>query len=156
MPSIFVFFIILSLKLVTLQAFEERDILVNFYHSTSGPDWIRQDNWLSSDIHYCQWHGVLCNNASQVEEIQLYDNELSGPLPEALCDLKQLKTLYLSFNSISGNLSFITDNCSKLENIWLKANKLQGNFMCFIGLKEFLFMRRELFLHFRFYSSRDL
>jgi hypothetical protein len=127
MSPVLVFFVVLFLKPITLKAFGDREVLVDFYHSTSGPDWIRQDNWLSSDVHYCQWHGVLCNNQSQVEEIQLYDNELTGPLPDTLCDLTELKTLYLSFNSISGNLSFIVGKCSKLENIWLKANKLQGN-----------------------------
>jgi Leucine-rich repeat (LRR) protein len=115
---------------ITLQAFSDREVLVDFYHSTSGPDWIRQDNWLLSDIHHCQWHGVLCNNQSQVEEIQLYDNELRGPLPETLSNLTQLKTLYLSFNSISGNLPSTIGKCSKLENIWLKANKVQGNLKC--------------------------
>ncbi len=127
MFSIIIFCVILFFKSITLQALEERVVLVDFYRSTSGPDWVRQDNWLSSNIHHCQWHGVLCNNQSQIEELQLYDNELNGPLPETLCDLTQLKTLYFSFNSLSGNLSFFIDKCSKLENIWLKGNKLQGN-----------------------------
>ena len=126
MPALFMLCILVFLKPIALEAISEREVLVDFYHSTSGPDWIRQDNWLSADIPYCQWHGVLCNDHGQVEEIQLYDNELNGPLPQTLCDLAELKTLYLSFNGISGSLATSLGECSKLENLWLKANKLQG------------------------------
>ncbi|CAF1004833.1 unnamed protein product [Rotaria magnacalcarata] len=122
LPSIF-----LLTTLVTIETASERDVLIDFYHSTSGSDWISQDNWLSSTVPYCQWHGVLCDDLNHVIEIQLYDNELNGPLPATLCHLTHLKTLYLSFNSISGSLISNIGDCSKLENIWLKANKLQGN-----------------------------
>ena len=69
----------------------ERQALIDFYHSTEGPSWIRQDNWLSETLPHCEWHGVICDENQQVIEIQLFDNGLSGYLPESLGNLKKLK-----------------------------------------------------------------
>lgn len=97
-------FIILEfscLQADTLEFYEiEHQALVDFYHSTHGPNWIRQDNWLSDNVPYCKWHGVICDEENRVIEIQLYDNGLEGPLPESIGNLEKLKTLYLSFNNI--------------------------------------------------------
>lgn len=82
----------------------ERLELENFYKETHGSNWIRQDNWLSDSIPYCEWHGVICDKNGHVTELQLYDNGLEGSLPDTLCNLTELKTLYLSFNHI-GDLS---------------------------------------------------
>lgn len=106
---------------------QEHQALVDFYHSTQGSDWVRQDNWLSETIPHCEWHGVICNSEGSVIEIQLYDNGLDGPLPESIGNLQNLKTLYLSFNRISGAIpSTLGASTPYLENVWLKANRLEG------------------------------
>jgi Leucine-rich repeat (LRR) protein len=102
----------------------EKQVLEEFYHSLNGEDWIRRDNWLSA-VSICDWHGIKCDENGHPIEIQLYDNGLEGPLPESICKLSELRTLYLSFNKINGRLPSFHD-CHKLENIWLKANQLEG------------------------------
>lgn len=120
--------LLLSLSSISASVYhDEHQALIDFYHSTKGPDWIRQDNWLSENHPHCEWHGVICNEDGHVIELQLYDNGLEGPLPESLCQLKQLKTLYLSFNKISGEIpASLGASTPQLENVWLKANRLEG------------------------------
>lgn len=106
---------------------KEHQALIDFYHSTQGANWTRQDNWLSKTVPHTKWHGVLSDSDGHVIEIQLYDNGLEGPLPESIGDLHALKTLYLSFNKISGNIpSTLGVSTPSLENVWLKANRLEG------------------------------
>jgi Leucine-rich repeat (LRR) protein len=105
----------------------ERTILMEFYTSTQGEQWILQQGWGSAAPH-CDWHGVTCNAMNQTTVLTLYDNNIAGPLPESLMPgLPALETLYFSFNKISGELpaSLCTPG-SRLQNIWLKGNALEG------------------------------
>src|SRR5262249_46944973 len=99
---------------------EERQVLVDFYQSTRGANWVKQDNWLSQTADHCQWHGVECDASGHVTQLTLYDNDLDGPLPESLCRLERLQTLYFSFNRISGELPKSIGQCKSLKNLWLK------------------------------------
>jgi hypothetical protein len=34
--------------------------LVSLYHSTDGPNWFINNNWLNPDVDMCEWHGINC------------------------------------------------------------------------------------------------
>lgn len=119
----------------------ERQVLVDFYQSTRGANWVKQDNWLSESVDPCQWHGVECDDAGYVAQLTLYDNDLDGPLPESLCRLERLHTLYFSFNRISGELPKNIGQCKSLKNLWLKANNIGGKIpdgICDAGTLEYI------------------
>ena len=119
----------------------ERAVLVEFYQSTRGANWVKQDNWLSESVDHCQWHGVECDDAGYVAQLTLYDNDLDGPLPESLCRLEHLHTLYFSFNRIRGELPKNLGQCKSLKNLWLKANNLTGKIpdgICASGTLEYI------------------
>jgi len=92
----------------------EREMLIAFYKSTNGDNWIRKDNWCS-DKPVSQWYGVktyephsnvLVKNRG-VESIELPNNNLTGAA--YLANLKYLER----FNILSGNKieSLTIDNC---------------------------------------------
>jgi hypothetical protein len=119
----------------------ERQVLVDFYASTHGKNWVKQDNWLSESVDPCQWHGVECDAAGYVAQLTLYDNDLDGPLPDSLCRLEHLHTLYFSFNRISGELPKNIGQCKSLKNLWLKANNITGKIpdgICDAGTLEYI------------------
>ena len=67
----------------------DREVLVEFYHSTGGPDWVKSDHWLSTAVPHCEWHGVRCDDDGYVVELTLFDNDLEGPLPATICEEQQ-------------------------------------------------------------------
>ncbi|MDE2715392.1 MAG: hypothetical protein OXI33_00050 [Chloroflexota bacterium] len=72
----------------------DRDALVTFYNATDGPNWTRNDNWLTS-APIDDWYGVdLVWFGTTVSGLRLGDNNLSGSIPMAslilLSDLTHL------------------------------------------------------------------
>ena len=103
----------------------ERKVLMIFYNALGGTDWIERDFW-GSDRPVGQWHGVRTDADGRVVQLTIYDNNLAGELPAAICQLERLATLYLSFNKISGALPNGLGHCRALRNLWVKGNKLTG------------------------------
>eukprot|EP00592_Proboscia_alata_P015768 CAMPEP_0194401030 /NCGR_PEP_ID=MMETSP0174-20130528/127571_1 /TAXON_ID=216777 /ORGANISM="Proboscia alata, Strain PI-D3" /LENGTH=100 /DNA_ID=CAMNT_0039197667 /DNA_START=890 /DNA_END=1189 /DNA_ORIENTATION=- len=67
----------------------DRLILEQFYRSTGGSEWIKQDNWLDDQIDICSWYGITCSPAvvyrsigkdvrGFVTKLQLVENNLVG------------------------------------------------------------------------------
>ncbi|MCY3808851.1 MAG: hypothetical protein OXG58_05415 [Gemmatimonadetes bacterium] len=73
----------------------ERDALVALYESTGGPNWIREDGWLS-DTALGDWYGVGTDDQGNVTRIVLNENNLVGSLPPELGVLTHLSRLSLS------------------------------------------------------------
>ncbi|MGH9927660.1 MAG: hypothetical protein ACREA9_00380, partial [Pyrinomonadaceae bacterium] len=103
----------------------ERRALIEFYTALGGPDWIERDFW-ASDRPVGEWHGVTTDADGRVVQLTIYDNNLTGALSPAICQLQRLHTLHLSFNKISGALPDKLGECRALKNLWLKGNKLTG------------------------------
>ncbi|MEN1728736.1 MAG: hypothetical protein AAGJ52_09870, partial [Pseudomonadota bacterium] len=38
----------------------ERQALIDFYHSTNGPQWLDSSNWLGPEGTECDWQGIWC------------------------------------------------------------------------------------------------
>lgn len=103
----------------------ERRALIEFYEALGGPDWIERDFW-ASDRPVGEWHGVATDAEGRVVQLTIYDNNLTGALSPAICQLQRLHTLHLSFNKISGALPDGLGECRALKNLWLKGNKITG------------------------------
>ena len=109
----------------------ERAILAEFYESTGGDGWTRNDNWLT-DAPLATWYGVSTDQAG-VRDIFLSDNNLSGQLPARLGDLAGLKFLILDGNALSGS---IPPELGQLHLLWsldLGGNRLTGRIPAGLG-----------------------
>ena len=76
--------------------------LESLYYATDGLNWLEQSSWLSTSLP-CEWPGVGCDGG-RVTSLLLPENNLSGPLPEAIGGLANLDVLDLSGNNLEGAL----------------------------------------------------
>ena len=89
---------------------DERDMLIAFYQSTNGDNWLRKDNWCS-DMPVSEWYGIetWSDEASKnrVRTIELPNNNLTGS-----AIVTGFKGLFF-MNILSGNKieSLTIDNC---------------------------------------------
>ena len=80
---------------------KEREALTEFYYETNGPSWTNNKGWLGEAGTECNWHGVVCDEyGSNIVEINLENNNLTGPIPESIFNLNYLKNLILSNNQL--------------------------------------------------------
>ena len=103
----------------------DRDALVALYNATGGPDWTRNDNWLSSES-LDDWYGVVADSAGRVTGLRLRDNGLAGTLPAELGDLAELRFLQLPQNGLTGAIPSELGKLGRLGALWLSDNALTG------------------------------
>jgi hypothetical protein len=121
------------------------DALKTIYNSLGGPEWARQNNWLSEDNDYSKWQGITCskgtgddnNKINNITVIELSQNNLRGRLDDPiLVDAfvklgPTLEQLWLSENAaITGNLPSIFADASvfpKLSVLDVMNNQLSGS-----------------------------
>lgn len=101
----------------------EREILVEFYKSTGGDNWINKENWCS-DRPLFTWHGIATNEEGEVIGISLRDNNLIGEAN--LTGLKKMEYLYVENNVLTGlnvakadtlNTLYCSNNALKTLNV---------------------------------------
>ena len=72
----------------------DREALVALYHTTDGPNWRDNTNWLS-DAPLDEWHGVshgvFDDSTDSVIVLSLNNNQLSGEIPPELGNLTNLR-----------------------------------------------------------------
>ena len=103
----------------------DREILVEFYHATGGPNWEDNTNWLSA-APIGQWHGVSTDPNGRVVEVVLAENRLSGDIPPELSNLANLQVMHITNNELSGE---IPSELGRLRDMWflsLGGNTLSG------------------------------
>ena len=103
----------------------ERDILVALYHSTDGPNWHNNANWLSNEP-IGKWHGVQAGTDGRVKQLALNDNNLTGPLPSELGQLERLTDLVMFNNRISGVIPPDIGQLARLRRLFLESNGMSG------------------------------
>ncbi len=103
----------------------ERDALITLFDSTSGPLWSVNTNWMDPVGSECTWHGVTCSGG-RVTGLNLYSNDLQGPLPPQLGDLEYLRDLNLGYNHLAGEIPPELGRLAHLETLWLITTELQG------------------------------
>lgn len=64
-------------------ALTSREILETLYLATDGPNWKRNDNWLTNEP-LGRWHGVVADTTGVVLRLDLPENGLAGEVPAEL------------------------------------------------------------------------
>lgn len=117
-----------------IPAAETRADLMSLYSSLGGESWTHSDGW-GSDTDHCTWYGVVCleHDHNQTTQLSLKSNNLVGELPLNMGHgLGDLKTLDLSGNAISGPIPESISSITQLRFLYLQNNKLQGPLPKFI------------------------
>ena len=115
----------------------DREALVALYNLTNGDNWTRNKNWLS-DAALGEWYGVETNAEGRVIGLNLWKNQLSGPIPRELGNLSELTELILGVNQLTGTIPSEIANLTELESIDLGYNDFTG---CISrGLRSRLFL----------------
>jgi len=97
--------------------------LVALYNNTSGSTWTNHTNWLVTSVN--QWYGVeLLSN--RVSVLNLANNNLTGTLPNEICDFTALKYWYFDNNQISGVIPSCIGNATSINSFSFRNNQLIG------------------------------
>ncbi|CBJ31627.1 Leucine Rich Repeat Protein [Ectocarpus siliculosus] len=121
----------------------DRAALVALFRSTDGANWKTNSNW-NTDAGLATWEGVKVNHAGRVVGLSLPNNNLHGPIPEALGALSELKKLFMHDNKLTGPIPGELGALDRLEHLWLDGNQLSGLIPEALGALSEL---EELFMH---------
>ncbi len=134
MLFIFSFFFLLINSGASVQAHQELQfacnrhddslVLVKFYQSTDGPNWISKWNLNTPMI---QWTGVVTDFNGCVTELHLNGNNLNGNIPSEIGNLTGLKIVSLIANKLNGSIPLTIGNLMSLEDLTLEDNQLEGS-----------------------------
>jgi len=104
----------------------QRYILALLFLSNGGDTWIDNQNWMTQE-HECEWYGVSCNAyEGMVDEIDLSYNNLSGPMPPELGEMRGLERLILYGNSFDGPLPKELVKLLNLKTLDISDNRMGG------------------------------
>jgi Leucine-rich repeat (LRR) protein len=93
---------------------DEREVLILFFLSTGGDNWLRNDFWATAaDI--CDWFGVGCDEWGAVILLNLQGNNLVGGVPPSIFNLPKLQVLWLSMNALDFSLNNIGNAVNLLD-----------------------------------------
>jgi Leucine-rich repeat (LRR) protein len=103
----------------------QRAALMALYNSTDGDNWTINTGWDVEGPDECLWYGVTCE-AGNVTKIELINNNLDGPIPDAIVNLSLLFHLDLRNNSLTGTIPSAIGNLA-LTYLDLSQNNLEGS-----------------------------
>ena len=123
----------------TCPPLSERDLMVAIYEATGGPDWTRNDNWLSQRP-LGDWDGVETDDSGNVTGLDLAYNSLVGRIPPEIGGLSHLRRLYLQGNGwrFTGPLPREVFNLVNLETLNLSGVSLGTPIPAEVGRLRFL------------------
>ncbi|XP_074284275.1 receptor-like protein EIX2 [Silene latifolia] len=90
-----------------------------------------QDLDLSHNFIYGPFLEGLSHTMPNLKTLYLTNNQISGRIPNSLCQLTSLCALDIEYNSLSGVIPKCWTNISTLSCVRLSYNKLEGHIPCF-------------------------
>ncbi len=112
----------------------EREALIALYNATDGANWDTNSNWRNGgDTGFndlgteCSWTGVVCAGGTNVTNLTLDLNKLSGSIPPELGNLSSLTDLSLALNQLSGSIPPELGSLSSLMTLDLYYSQLSGS-----------------------------
>jgi hypothetical protein len=117
-------------------------VLVTLYFSLGGPNWLKDQNWLSSSssgLLVCQdeisnhWYGLSCFDNIYVQSIDLMFNNLVGSIPTQIALLSSLRVLNLNGGDLSGTIPTEIGIMKNLTKLLLESTKLTGTIPSEVG-----------------------
>jgi len=119
----------------TTVALAQRYVLALLYQSTKGRKWKKSYNFLSEKDE-CEWNeydsidntniGAICDEAGNIVQIDLRENNLDGIIPFELSRLNSLENLSLNGNILHSTIPYQLRNLDNLVRLNLASNKLNG------------------------------
>ncbi len=110
----------------------ERQVLINLYNSTDGPNWNENTGWLGAG-NECNWYGVVCDSPNlHVQQIRMTGNNLRGSLP-SLSALTNLMDVFANENQLTGSIPPLV-GLPLLVNFLANDNQLSGEIPSLAGL----------------------
>lgn len=133
-----------------------KEILVEFYDATDGPNWTEQPNWAEDrtiplplwdgvsffpdgdsdssigfglDFHGYGLRGEIPSGIFSINiltSLNLNRNELTGQIPDAIGDAKALADIRMDDNSLTGNIPASLSGLQHLMSFSVEDNKLSG------------------------------
>jgi hypothetical protein len=112
---------------------QDRIALSVFFFGLKGLAWKRNEGWMNTTLHHCDWFGISCED-ELVTGISLSNNRLAiledtsiqrgdKPLPSEVGLLRNLKTLDISGNFITGSLPSEIGHLTDLEDFNIRGCK---------------------------------
>ncbi|XP_019440967.1 PREDICTED: MDIS1-interacting receptor like kinase 1-like [Lupinus angustifolius] len=89
-------------------------------------------DWNFDAVH-CNWTGVWCNSAGEVEKLDLSHMNLSGKVSNEIQRLKSLNSLNICCNGLSSSLSNSITNLTTLKSLDVSQNFFIGDFPLGLG-----------------------
>ncbi|GAX19557.1 hypothetical protein FisN_19Hh135 [Fistulifera solaris] len=99
--------------------------LLVFYYATGGSNWTKNDGWLK-DENYCSWYGVTCDLEDKVFELTLDKNNLQGTLPQEISLLDTMESFGVYQNALSGTVPNGIVEWTELRLLDLEDNQFTG------------------------------
>jgi len=130
---------------------KQRFALAAFYHATNGPTWTQNKDWLSYDIHECQWFSVgrtamfgpelltesPCHSLNVVldnlTQPQANGTDTDTDTSMDLLDTESYKVMWLSRNNMTGSLPPEFYWLTSLQAVDWMNNEISGTFDANIG-----------------------
>jgi hypothetical protein len=91
------------------------------YKSCGGAGWNRKGGWVT-DAGLGEWDGVTVDAEGRVIRLDLYSNNLAGPLPSELQQLSALQKLDLSRNALTGPIPAELGQLGAMTHLYLNKN----------------------------------
>ena len=110
----------------------DREVLIAFYHATSGVNWTNNTNWLS-DQPINKWYGVNTFGDGTVRGLSLRGNNLVGTLPKSLSQLQNAIFLYFTDNQLAGLIPAELSQMRYMRSLQFYGNELAGTIPSEIG-----------------------
>lgn len=108
--------------------------LKDLHSSTNGNNWLNQTNWEvilpnspPANCNLNKLFGISTNVSGRVDKINLYDNNLSGLLPNTLGLLSGLSELFLGYDPITGTIPNDIGNLVELRVLSITDCAIEGS-----------------------------